>query len=171
MGLAPVRLHVPVAVGVEDAELHGVHADLVRQLVHLHLEREVDAGDAEAAHGGGRGTVGEDAEHVGVHVRDGVGPGDVGCALDGAVAGEAGVGPSVEVAADLARDDAAIAHHAVLDVVPLGPARAAVEHFLLAAEHIAHGAPGQHGAENGERLGQAVDLAAEAAADRAADEV
>ena len=41
--LAPMRLHVAVAVGVEDAELHRVHADLVGQLVHLHLEREIDA--------------------------------------------------------------------------------------------------------------------------------
>jgi hypothetical protein len=40
--LAPVRLHVPVPVSVEDAELHRIHADEVRQLVHLAFEREID---------------------------------------------------------------------------------------------------------------------------------
>ena len=44
-------------------------------------------------------------------------------------------------------------------------------HLLLAAEHVAHGPPGQHRAENGERLGEGVDLAAKPAAHRAADEV
>ena len=106
-----------------------------------------------------------------MHVGDGVGPGHVGDALHRAVAGEPRVGAGVEVARDLARDDAAVAHHAVLDEMPLGPARAAVEHLLLAAEHVAHGPARQHGAEDGQRLGERIDLAAEAAADRAADEV
>ena len=50
-GLLAMRLHVAVAIGVDEAELERVHADQPRQLVHLHLQREVGDGDAEAAHG------------------------------------------------------------------------------------------------------------------------
>lgn len=49
--------------------------------------------------------------------------------------------------------------------------RGAVLHLLLAPEHVADGASGQHRPEDGERLGQCVDLAAEAATDGTADEV
>src|SRR3954469_18360340 len=38
LGLAPMRLHVTVAIGIEDAELHRIHADEVRELVHLALD-------------------------------------------------------------------------------------------------------------------------------------
>src|SRR4029079_1851117 len=76
-----------------------------------------------------------------------------------------------EVSADLARDDAAVAHHAVLDVDALGASRRTVLHLLLATEQIPYRASGQHGAEDAEGLGQRIHLAAKAAAHRAADEV
>ena len=50
-GRLAVRLHVAVAIGVDEAEFERVHADQPRQLVHLHLEREIADRDAEAAHG------------------------------------------------------------------------------------------------------------------------
>ena len=46
-----MRLHVAVAIGVEDAEFHRVHADEPRELVHLHFQREIADRHAEAAHG------------------------------------------------------------------------------------------------------------------------
>jgi len=36
-----------VAIGVEDAELHWVHTDEMRQLIHLAFDREIHRGDAE----------------------------------------------------------------------------------------------------------------------------
>src|SRR6185436_1230419 len=169
--LAPVRLHVAVAIGVEDPELHRVDADEVGELVHLAFERKVHRGDAEAAHGGRRRTVGEYAIDIAVDVGDRIGAGQVGGAFDDGVTGQPGIGAAVEIGADLARDDAAVAHHAVLDVDPFGTTWRAELHLLFAAELIAHRTPGQHRAENGERLGERVHLAAKTAADGAADEV
>ena len=169
--LAPVRLHVAVAVGVEDAEFHRVHADEMRELVHLAFDREIDRRDAEAAHRGRGHAVGVDAIDVGMHVRDRVRPRDVRRAFDHRVARQPRIGAAVEIAAHLARRDAPVLHHGVLDVDALGAARRAELHLLLAAEHVAHRPPGEHRGERRERLGQRVDLAAEAAADRAADEV
>ena len=91
--------------------------------------------------------------------------------LDDRVARQPGVGAGVEVAGELAGEDAAVGGDAVLEVPALGAARGADLHLLLAVEHVLAGAPRQQGAEGGERLVQAVDLAAEAAADGAADEV
>ena len=68
-------------------------------------------------------------------------------------------------------DDAAVPAYAVLDVDALGAPRRAVEHLLLAIEHVPDRATGQHGAESRERLGQRVDLSAEAAPHGAADEM
>ena len=171
LGLAPVRLHVAVAIGVEDAELHRVHADEMRELVHLAFDRKVHRGDAEAAHGGRRRAVGEHAIDIAIDVGDRVGARQMRRAFDGGIAREPGIGAAVEISADLARDDAAVAHHAVLDVDALGAARRTVLHLLLAPERIAYRASGQHGAEDAERLGQRIHLAAKAAAHRAADEV
>ena len=166
-----MRLHVAVAIGIEDAELHRVHADEMRELVHLAFEREVNAGDAEAAHRSGRRAVGEDAVDVTVDVRDRIGTRQMRGAFDDGIARQPRIGAGIEIAADLARDDAAIAHHAVLDVDALGAARRPELHLFLASEHIAHRPPGQHRGQDGERLGQGIDLAAKAAADSAADEV
>ena len=41
LGLAPVRLHIAVAVGIEDTKLHRVHADQMRELVHLAFDRKI----------------------------------------------------------------------------------------------------------------------------------
>ena len=171
LGFAPMRLHVAVAIGVEDAELHRVHADEMGELVHLAFDREIHRGDAEAAHRGRRRAVGEDAIDVAVDVRDRIGPGQMRRAFDHGVARQPRIGAAVEIGAHLARDDAAVAHDAVLQVDALGAARRTVLHLLLAAEHVAHRAAGQHRAEDGKRLGQGIDLAAEAAADGAADEM
>ena len=132
----------------------------MRELVHLAFERKVHRRDAEAAHRGRRRAVGEHAIDVAVDVGDRIGAGQVGRAFDDGVAGQPRIGAAVEIGADLARDDAAVAHHAVLDVDAFGAARRAELHLLLAAELIAHRAPGQHRAENGERFGERVHLAA-----------
>ena len=171
LGFAPMRLHVAVAIGIEDAELHRVHADEMGKLVHLAFDREIHRGDPEAAHRGRRRAVGEDAIDVAVDVRDGIGPGQMRRAFDHGVARQPGVGAAVEIGAHLARDDAAVAHHAVLQVDAFGAARRAELHLLLAAENVAHRAAGQHRAEDGQRLGQGIDLAAEAAADGSSDEM
>jgi hypothetical protein len=86
LGLAPVRLHVAVAIGVEDAELDRVHADEMRELVHLALDRKIHRRDTEAAHGGCRRAVGEHAIDVAVNVGDRVGAGQMRRAFDGGVA-------------------------------------------------------------------------------------
>ena len=169
--LAPMRLHVAVAIGVEDAELHRVHADEVGELVHLALDRKIHRGDAEAAHRGRRGAVGEHAIDVAIDVRDGVGPRQMCRTFYGGITREPGIGAAIEISADLARDDASVAHHAILDVDALGAPRRTVLHFLLAPEHVTYRTPGQHRAEDAERLGQRVHLAAKAAAHGAADEV
>ena len=166
-----MRLHVAVAIGVEDAELHRVHADEMSELVHLAFDREIHRGDAEATHRGRRRAVGEDAIDVAVDIRDRIGPGQMRRTFDHGVARQPGIGAAVEIGAHLARDDAAVAHHAVLQVDAFGAARRTVLHLLLAAENVAHRAAGQHRAEDGKRLGQGIDLAAEAAADGAADEM
>ncbi len=171
LGLTAMGLHVAVAVGVEDAQVDGVHPDSLRDLVHVRFDGEVDAGDAEPAHGGGRCPVGVDAVDVGVHVRDRVGAGQVADALDDRVGRQPGIGAAVEVAGELAGEDAAVAGHAVLDVPALRPARCADLHLLLAVPGELARPPGQHRAQDRDRLVHAVDLAAEAAADRAADEV
>ena len=92
-------------------------------------------------------------------------------AFDDGVAGQPGIGAAVEIGADLAGDDAAVAHHAVLDVDALGAARRAELHLLFAAKLIAHRTPGQHRAENGEWFSERVHLAAKTAAHGSADEV
>ena len=136
-----------------------------------HFEREVERGDAEAAHGvaGVRlvNTQYTSAETFGI----GVGPGNVRGALDDGVARQARIGAAVEIRRDLAGDDPPVAHDAVLDVDALAAARRAELHFLVPAQPMAHGRAGQSRGENGERFGQGVDLAAEAAADGAADEM
>ena len=166
-----MRLHVAVAIGIEDAKLHRVHADEMRQLVHLALDRKVHGGNAETAHGRRRCPVGEHAIDVAINVWDGVGARKVRRAFDGRITREPGIGAAVEVSADLARHDPSIAHHAVLDVDALGAPRWTVLHLFLAPEQIAHRAPGQHGAEDAERFGERVDFATKAAAHRAADEM
>ena len=167
----PVRLHVPVPVCVEDPELHGVHADQARELVHLHLEREVRPGDPEPSHRARRGAVGVDAARIDPHVRDVVGAGHVGGGLDRPVRGQPGVGARVEIDARVAGDDPAVVHHPVLDVEAFGAARARHLHLLGAAVGAAHRALGEHRAEQRQRLVDAVHLAAEASAHGAADEV
>ena len=171
LGFASMRLHVAVAIGIEDPELHRVHADEVRQLVHLALDRKIHRGDAETAHRRRGRPVGEDAIDVAIDIGDSVGPGQMRGAFHGGVAGKPRIGAAVEIGADFSRDDTAVPHHAVLDVDALGAARRAVLHLLLASEHVADGPPGQHRAQDRERLGQRIHLAAKAAADRAADEV
>src|SRR5262249_18605451 len=130
--LAPVRLHVTIAIGIEDAKFHRVHADEMRELVHLALDRKVHRGHAEAAHRGRRCAIGEDAIDVAIDIRDGVGPRQMRGTFDGGVAGETRISAAVEIGADLARHDAAVAHHAILDVDALRPPRRAILHFLLA---------------------------------------
>jgi hypothetical protein len=171
LGEPPVRLHVPVAVGVEDAEVDRVHPHRLGHLVHVRLDGEVDPGDAEAAHGGGGRAVGVDAVDVGVDVRDRVGAGQVPHALDDRVGRQPRVGAAVEVAGELAGDDPPVPHHAVLDVPALGAAGGADLHLLLPVPGVLDRPPGQHRAEDGEGFVDRVDLAAEAAAHRAADEV
>jgi hypothetical protein len=171
LGDAPMRLHVAVAVGVENAKLHRIHADEMGELVHLALQREIHRGDAKAPHRRRRHPVGIGAEYVGMDIGNGVRPGQMRDAFDHRVAGKPGIGAAVEIAADLARQDPAVALHAVLDVDALGAARRTELHFLLAAEHVAHRPAGQHRAEDRQRLGQGVDLAAKTAADGAADEM
>ena len=166
-----MRLHVIVAIGIENAELHRIHADEVRELVHLALDRKIHRGDAEATHRGRRRAIGEHAIDVAIDIGDRVRAGQMRGAFDGSVAGEPRIGAAVEIGADLSRNDAAVAHHAILDVDALGAAGRAVPHLFLAPKHIAHGTPGQHRAENGERLGDRIHLAAKSAADRSADEV
>src|SRR3954447_20931276 len=139
LGLAPVRLHVAVAIGIEDAELHWIHADEVRELVHLALDRKIHGGDAEAAHRRCWRTVGKDAVDIAIDVRDGVGSRQMGRAFDRCITGESRICAAVEICADLSRDYAAIAHHAVLDVDALGAARRAVLHLFFASEHVARG--------------------------------
>src|SRR4029078_10610922 len=141
LGLAPVCLHVAVAIGVEDAELHRVDADEMRELVHLAFDRKVHGRDAEAAHRGGRRAVGEYAIDVAVDVGDRVGARQMCGAFDGSIAREPGIGAAVEIGADLARDDAAVAHHAILDVDALGAARRTVLHLLLAPARIEYLGP------------------------------
>ena len=171
LGQPAMGLHVPVAVGVTDAQFDRVHADLVRDLVHVVLDREVDAGDAEPAHRSCRRAVGEDAIDVGIDVRDRVGAGQMADALDDRVARQPRVGAGVEVADEAARGDAAVVHDAVLEVPAFGTARRADLHLLLAVELILDGPTRDHGAEDGQRLVQRVDLAAEPAADRPANEM
>src|SRR5690625_867543 len=119
LGQAPVRLHVAVAIGIEDPQLDRVDAHLVRDLVYVAFDGKVDAGDPEAAHRRGRCAVGEDAVDVGIDVGDRVGPGQVPYSLDDGVARKPGVGAAVEVADELPGDDAPVVHHPVLDVPAL----------------------------------------------------
>jgi len=91
-------------------------------LAHLHLDREVYPGDTETAHRGGRHAVGEYAVGIAAHVRNRIRPRHVGDTFNDAVAGQPRVGSGIEIGGDLPRDDAAVAHHAILDDVPLGPA-------------------------------------------------
>ncbi len=165
-----VGLGVAVAVGVEEAELHRVHAEVAGDHVHLRFQREVADGDAESAHRRGRGAVGVDAPGVDVDVGDRVGPRHVGGGLGGAVGGVAAIGAGVDVEGDLAGDDAAVVHHPVLDVEPFGGAGRAHLHLLGAGVDVLDWAVGEHGAEGGDGLDDDVDLAAEAAADGAADQ-
>ncbi len=166
-----MRLHVAVAIGVENAKLHRVHADEMGELVHLAFDRKIHRGDAEAAHRGRRCPVGEHAIDVAIDVGDRVWPGQMGRAFHRGVTRQPRIGAAIEIGADLARDDAAVAHDAVLDVDAFGTARRAILHLFLASEHVADRAPGQHRRENAEWLGDGIDLAAKSASDRAADEV
>src|SRR5579885_2538673 len=93
------------------------------------------------------------------------------CTLYRGIAREPCIRATVEIGANLARDDAAVAHHAIRDIDALGAARRAILHFLLTPKYVTHRPSGQHCRENGERLGDGIDLAAESAAHRAADEV
>ena len=166
-----MRLHVAVAVGVEDAEFERVHPHRDRKLVHLAFEREVERCDAEAAHGGRRRAVGEDAVDVRVDVRNGVRSGNMGHAFDHRVAGKPRIGARVEISPHLAGHDTAVLHDAVLDVDALGAARRAVLHLFMAAKPVAHRRADQPRCKYDQRLGQRIDLAAETAANRAADEM
>ncbi len=105
---APVRFHVAVAIRIEHAEFERVHADRDRAFVHLAFEREIERGDAEAAHGGRRRAIGEHAIDVSVHVRDRVRPGNMGGAFDHGVARQPGIGAAVEISAHRAGDDPAV---------------------------------------------------------------
>src|SRR3954470_4834747 len=106
LGLAPVRLHVAVAIGVENPKLHRVDADQMRELVHLAFERKVHRRNAKTAHRGCRRAVGEYAIDVAIDVRDRIGAGQMRRAFDDGVAGQPRIGATVEIGADLARDDA-----------------------------------------------------------------
>ena len=170
LDLLAVRLHVAVAIGVDEAELHRVHAEMARDLVHLQFQREIADRHAEAAHGGRRRAVGVDAVGVDMDVGDRIGPRHVGGRLGGAVGRVAAIGAGIDIERDLARDDAPVLHHAVLDVDALRGARRGHLHLLGAAVGVFHRPVGEHRAERGDRLDDHVDLAAEAAADRAADE-
>ena len=141
-----MRLHVAVAIGVEDAEFERVHADGVGELVHLAFQREVERGDAEAAHRRRRRPVGEDAINVGVDVRDGVRPRNMSRAFHHRVARQPGIRAAVEIGPHLPRHDAAVAHDAVLDVDALGAARRAELHLLVTAETVADRRAGERAA-------------------------
>jgi hypothetical protein len=167
----PMRLHVAVAIGVEDAKLDRVHADRLGDLVHMGLDGEIHTGDAEAAHCGGRRAVRVDAIDVGRDVGDRVGARQVADALDHRVGRQPRIGAAIEIAGELARHDTAVAHHRVLEIPALGPARGADLHLLLAVPHVFAGPPCQHRAEDGQRLVNRIDLAAETATHRAADEM
>ena len=103
--LAPVRFHVAIAIGIEDAEFERVHADRGGDFVHLAFQREVERGDAKAAHSGCRCPIGEDTIHVSGDVRDRVRPRDVRGAFDHRVARKPRIGAAVEIRRDLAGDD------------------------------------------------------------------
>ena len=143
---------------------------VARDPVHLRLERAVRDRHAEAAHRARRRAVRVDAVGVDPDVGDVVRARHVRGGLGGAVRAVAGVRAGVDVQRDLARDDRAVVHHAVLDVDPLGRARRRDLHLLLAPVDVLDRLVGRHRGDAGDRLDDHVDLAAEAAADRPADD-
>ena len=97
LGDLAVRLHVSVAVGVDQPQLQRVHVQLARDPVHLRLQREVADRHAEAAHGARRRAVRVHALGVHVDVRDRVRPGHVRGGLGRGVWAVARVGAGVGV--------------------------------------------------------------------------
>ena len=133
LDLLAVRLHVAVAIGVDQPQLHRVHAEMARDLVHLQFQREIADRHAEAAHRRRGRAVGVDAVGVDMDVGDRIRPRHVRGRLGGAVGRVAAIGAGIDIERDLARDDAPVIHHAVLDVDALGGARRRHLHLLGAA--------------------------------------
>ena len=133
-----VRLHVAVAVGVAEAQLERVELQRPRDPVHLALQGVVGDRHAEAAHRARRRAVGVDAVASTYTFGDRVRPRHVRGRLRRPVGRVARVGAGVDVERDLAGDDPAVGHHAVLDVDALGGARRGDLHLLLAAVDELH---------------------------------
>ena len=132
LGGAAMRLHVAVAIGVDEAQFDGIDAQFMRHHIHVAFDGEIHPRHPEPAHGGRRGAIGEHAKDVGRDVGDGVGAREMPHALDDGVARQPGVGAGVEIAGELARHDAPVVHHPVLDEPAFGAARRPHLHFLHA---------------------------------------
>ena len=123
MRLLAMGFEIAVAIGIEDAELHRVHADEAGKLVHLHFEREIADRHAEAAHGGGRRAVGVDAVAIDPDIGDRIRPWHMRRGLGRAIGRMARIGAGIDIEPHFPRNDAPVIHHAVLDVDALGGAR------------------------------------------------
>src|SRR5260221_3107294 len=111
-----MRLHITIAISVEQPETERIDSEFVRDDIHLRLDREIPQGDTKSAHRAGRLPVGVHAVSVYPNIWNCVRAWHMSCRLGGPIRTVSGVSSSVNVKRDLSGNYSAITHDTVFDI-------------------------------------------------------